>query len=208
MAVRSFFDPSLGASPKPQGASEEAELALPGADVPVAGDATDQLAQGRSAGPGGNFWLDPNSDDANFFDAHHAHAARIADKYAVDPALILGLAAWESSWGKSKDALDANNPLGMRPDGHHPIQFPSTEAAWDEWGRQFGPRVLGVGRDANTFLDQLLEDHRSVYGPARGGDYRGPYNSANSNWRDGVARTIQGVRRRLPRWQGNLDSLP
>ncbi|HEX9466127.1 MAG TPA: glucosaminidase domain-containing protein [Alphaproteobacteria bacterium] len=174
MAVRPFFDPLSGASLPPENAPDEAETASPGADSLLHHAPADELAQGLEDGRGGDYWLDPNSRFAQFFDANYTHSAPIADKYAVDPTLILGVAALESGYGKNRDAAKANNPLGMRPDGHTPIEFPSGEAAWNEWGRQFGPRVLGIGSDADTFLDRLLEDHRSIYGPVRGGDYRGP----------------------------------
>jgi hypothetical protein len=165
--------------------------------------AGDQLAQAQPL----------DSRFAKFFDANYPYAARVAAKYGVDPTLPLGVAAVESAYGTSDDAQKQNNPLGMRPNGHTPIAFPSTEAAWEEWGRQFGPRVLGVGGDVATFLSRLQEDHRQIYGPTQGGDYRGPYNNEpvqpdEPSWKDRVAGTIAGVRRRLPLWQGNPDSVP
>jgi hypothetical protein len=158
----------------------------------------DQLAQAKA--------LDPRF--ATFFDANYPYAARVAAKYGVDPTLLLGVAALESSYGTSDDAQKQNNPLGMRPNGHTPVAFPSTEAAWEEWGRQFGPRVLGLGGDVATFLNRLQEDHRQIYGPTQGGDYRGPYNTENALWKRDVAGTIAGIRRRLPLWQVNPDNAP
>jgi len=150
---------------------------------------------------------------AEFFAANYPHAARIGAKYAVDPTLLLGLAAHESGYGTSDDTREQNNPLGMRPDGHTPTAFPSIEAAWQAWGREFGPRVLGVGSDARMFVDRLQEDHRTLYGPTRGGDYRGPYNSEpvppdQRDWKTNVAGTIAGVRRRLRVWQNDSDNAP
>ncbi|MBV8537669.1 MAG: glucosaminidase domain-containing protein [Alphaproteobacteria bacterium] len=152
--------------------------------------------------------LDPDSKFAKFFAANYPHAARIGAKYAVDPTLLLGVAALESGYGQNRDAREQNNPLGMRPDGKTPITFPSTEAAWKEWGREFGPRVLGVGKDVGTFLDRLQEDHRTLYGPTRGGDYNGPYISVDPDWKKKVAGTITGVRQRLPIWQNYSDNAP
>jgi hypothetical protein len=208
MAVRPLFDSILDV--QDQSLLDDGEAALSDNNSQIAQLSDDQLAQGIRSGGTGDYWLDPHSKYANFFDVNYPHAARIAEKYAVDPTLLLGVAALESGYGTSKDAQQSNNPLGMRPDGHTPIGFPSTGAAWDEWGSQFGPRVLGVGRDADTFLDRLLEDHRSIFGPVRGGDYRGPYidPQVDPNWKEKVAGTIKGVRQRLPRWQGNLDALP
>lgn len=148
-----------------------------------------------------------------FFTNNYPYAAQIADKYGVDPTLLLGVAALESGYGTNSDAMKRNNPLGLRPDGQTPISFPSTQAAWDEWGREWGPRVLGIGGDVGTFLDRLQQDNRTLFGPTRGGDYRGPYNSEQfstdqPDWKTRVAGTIAGVRQRLPLWQGSPDNSP
>lgn len=156
---RSFFGRLLSS-----GATSADAAPLQPDPAPAEAAADDQVAQAP---------LDPNSAYAKFFDDNYADAARIGAKYGVDPTLSLGVAALESGYGTSKDAHYQNNPLGMRPDSHTPVAFPSTEAVWDEWGRQFGPRVLGVGSDATRFLDRLQEDHRNVYGPTQGADYRG-----------------------------------
>ncbi|HXZ01135.1 MAG TPA: hypothetical protein VEI03_14130 [Stellaceae bacterium] len=156
-------------------------------------------------------WLDPNSKYARFFDQQFAAVAEVATDLGVDPTLLLGLSAHESGWGKPENNYAKNlNPFGATPlgDSTSGLRFQSYRDAWQAWARTFGPRVAGVGSDAAAFLRNLEYDNRRVYGPTIGGNYRGAYNSEDENWKKGVAEAIAGVRRRLPLWQGNLDSPP
>lgn len=182
----------------------------PTAAVAYGNSPSDDLAQASSPTSGKLTagFLEPRYEQ--FFAKNYPYAAQIAGKYGVDPTLLLGVAALESGYGTNSDATKRNNPLGLRPDGRTPIAFPSIQAAWDEWGREWGPRVLGVGGDVGTFLDQLQQDNRTLFGPTRGGDYRGPYNSeqfqpGEKSWKERVPGTIAGVRKRLPLWQGSPD---
>src|SRR5258708_12209314 len=115
MAVRPFFDPLSGASLPPENAPDEAETASPGADSLLHHAPADELAQGLEDGRGGDYWLDPNSRFAQFFDANYTHSAPIADKYAVDPTLILGVAPFESVSGQTKNPANTTNPLRPHP---------------------------------------------------------------------------------------------
>lgn len=166
----------------------------------------------------GSDWLDTNTDYAKFFDQQVAPAVEVAQHLGVDPALLLGLSAEESSWGRPKapdnkpnnNYIRNHNPLGLTPGGDKTsgLSFPSFRAAWQAWESMYGPRVAGLGNDAVAFTRNLSYDNRHVYGPTIGGDYRGAYNPEEQGWKSRVSGTIEGVRKRLPRWQGNLDSLP
>jgi hypothetical protein len=157
-----------------------------------------------------NWWLNANSKYARFFDQQFPNVTPIAARLGVDPALLLGLSAHESTWGTSKMALDKHNPFGATPQGDNTagLSYPSFSAAWQAWARRWGPRVQNVGSNADAFLNALGADNRHVYGPTVGGDRHGGYNTDDLKWHDHVKGAIQGVRRRLPRWQGNLDSYP
>jgi hypothetical protein len=149
--------------------------------------------------------LDPESKFAKFFELNYDAAAEQAAIYNVDVALLLGVSALESGWSTNNQTREVNNPFGATPDGVTPIPFKSIGDAWKYWGRTFGPRVLNVGSDASRFVDNLLLDNRNVYGPTVGGDRRGSYNSVNPDWRPDVLGTIEGVRRRLPRWRRDTE---
>src|SRR5262249_34346442 len=136
-------------------------------------------------------------------------AARAAAQIGVDPALLLGVAALESTWGTTDQALRLNNPFGYIPRPGQPSRFPSLDAAWQRWTQTFGPRVSNLGSDAEAFIHNLQLDNRTVYGPTVGGDRRGKYNSETSvNWPDLVRPRVTAVRHQLPHWQGNLDGMP
>jgi len=88
------------------------------------------------------------------------------------------------------------------------LRYSSYQAAWEQWAKDWGGRVMGIGSDANAFVTNLLRDNRGIFGPTIGGDHRGAYNSEDPDWKDKVLRTIQSVRKRLPLWPGNLDRRP
>jgi len=127
----------------------------------------------------------------------------VADKYGVDVSLLLGISALESSWSRSPQALNEHSPFGATPNGKTPIHYKSIADAWLAWGQQFGPRIYGVGSDAQIFTSRLELDNRHVDGPTFGPDYKGSYNSVNAKWQPEVQGLISSVRRRLPEWSGN-----
>ena len=158
-----------------------------------------------AATPGVTQPQDPKFND--FFDQHFEPVAKVATHLGIDPTLILGVAAHESGWGQSRQAMQLNNPFGRTPDGKTPTVFPSVGNAWAAWANTHGSRVENLGDDAEAFVDRLLLDNRNVYGPTIG-DRRGAYNSDNpAQWRSGVLNSIRSVRNRLPQWQAQ-QSLP
>ncbi len=139
---------------------------------------------------------------AAFFNQHYNIVAQRAAELGIDPTLLLGLAAHESSWGGSAMANSKWNPIGAAPNGYRPMTFGSNDAAWSYWAKTFGPRVRGVGDDASQFIGNLLIDNRGVAGAV---DQRGAYNSLTSpegdeKWPDKVGNVIRSVRNRLPQW--------
>ena len=136
---------------------------------------------------------------ANFFALNYDPAAKMAAQYGTDPALPLGLSAFESGWAKSRMMQEQNNPHGATPDGAKGVSYPSVPAAWESWGRQWGPRIQGAGEDAPLFIQKLQEDNRQKPNAV---NRRGAYNSAHpAQWAKGVADGVIGVRRRLADWR-------
>lgn len=161
-----------------------------------------------------DWWLDPKNkyDHVDFFDKHYRAAVDVANRLGVDPTLLQGLAAHESTWGA--DTAGKNNFFGMTPKGDRSkgIDVPgnSIEGAWSYWESKYGSRVVNVGSDAQRFIDNLEVDNREATGPDKMGKYN-PENvdeGGDPEWRKKMAGAIKAVRTRLPRWKGNLDSLP
>jgi RHS repeat-associated protein len=147
-----------------------------------------------------------------FFASQYRPASNIAVQYDVDVSLLLGLSAAESGWGTSTMYRNQYNPFGFTPSGDRTrgLTFQSYESAWNAWGRTYGPRVQGVGADANLFVDRLLINNQGLRQPTVGGDSRGPYNSlvapaGDPNWRAKTLGTITGVRRRLSDWNAACE---
>jgi len=115
----------------------------------------EQIAQrpaGRAPSSSGATRPDPKFED--FFNRHFDAVLKEAAKFGVDPALMLGLAAHESNWGTSNQAINMNNPFGHTPDGRNPTSFPSLQAAWQVWAQPTGleskiaaatPKRLSIG---------------------------------------------------------------
>jgi hypothetical protein len=208
-------DPAGVALPRAGAAADPAPNALPrnALDPLGTGDAVNILdrigsAGGSAAPPAARSQLDPNGMFAKFFDQNYAPAARVATALGVDPASLLGVAALESKWGTSNQAQTKGNPFGYIPKVGQPTTFLSPDQAWQQWAKTFGPRVQGVGSDAQRFLDSLQTDNRFVYGPTNdGGKYLGMYNSTDPHWSEEVGNTVQSVRDRLPQWSNNPDAL-
>ena len=183
--------------------------------LPVAQQRPQSAAPGAAAtgspnaapGTGTTWWLDPNSRDAKFFDQQYDPVREIALKRNVDPAFLLGLAGLESGYGKQGLYSADMNPTGQTPGGDSTpgLKYPSYDAAWRDWDRMWGPRIQNVGSDPEAFINNLSQDNRGVPGT----DGRGRYNSDDlPGWQAKVKSNIAGVRKMLPRWQGNLDSKP
>jgi flagellum-specific peptidoglycan hydrolase FlgJ len=138
--------------------------------------------------------------DRAFLEKNYAPALAVAQKYHVDVNLLLGVAALESKWSTSIQARFQNNPIGATPDGSTPVSYPTIAAAWEAWGKQWGPRIVGVGDDAGLFTTRLLTDNRKAVGAV---DRRGRYNSVTpAAWKKQVMDTAESVRRRMARWDG------
>jgi len=140
---------------------------------------------------------------SRFFAQNYPAVSRIAQARGVDVSLPLGLSAFESEWGDSRMNAKQNNPFGATPNGTKGVHYNSIESAWDNWDRQWGPRIQGTGTDPAAFVRELLKDNRKVVG---GTDQRGPYNTQKTDtkgdprWRSVALGTIAGVRKRLPIW--------
>lgn len=97
-----------------------------------------------------------------------------------------------------------NNPFGATPGGtgSSAVSYPSYADAWGNWMYEWGPRVQGVGSNAQLFVNRLVLDNRGRPGT----DNRGPYNTENPathgtpGWRQRVLGTIRSVQARLPTW--------
>jgi flagellum-specific peptidoglycan hydrolase FlgJ len=138
--------------------------------------------------------------DKAFLEKNYTAALVVARKYHLDVNMLLGLSALESRWSTSPQARNNNNTIGATPDGKTPVFYPSIAAAWEKWGEQWGPRIAGVGDDADLFTTRLQTDNRRAVGAV---DRRGKYNSATPEaWKKQVMDTIDSVRRRMAKWDG------
>lgn len=143
------------------------------------------------------------AQDRAFLENNYAAALAVARKLHVDVNLLLGVSALESRWSTSPQFHDQNNPFGATPNGSTPVTYPSIAAAWEKWGEQWGPRVVGVGSDADLFTTRLQTDNRRAVGAV---DRRGKYNSVTpAAWKKAVMDTIASVRRRTARWDGAAE---
>jgi hypothetical protein len=137
-----------------------------------------------------------------FLASNYAAASAVARQYHVDVNLLLGVSALESQWATSPQFRDQRNPFGATPNGSDPVTYPSIADAWQAWGRQWGPRIAGVGDDADQFTTRLLRDNRKAVGAV---DRRGKYNSKTpAKWKTSVMDTIDSVRRRTAVWDGAM----
>jgi hypothetical protein len=140
---------------------------------------------------------------SQFFAQNYPALSRIAQARGVDVSLPLGLSALESGWGDSRMNRKQNTPFGATPNGTKGVRYDSIDSAWENWDRQWGPRIQGTGSDQAAFVRELLKDNRKVVG---GTDQRGPYNTldkrtnGNPYWLPKTLSSIAGVRKRLPIW--------
>jgi len=140
---------------------------------------------------------------SRFFAANYVPALHVAAAHGADVTLPLGLAANEGSWGQSRMARTQNNVFGAPPNGVDGVTYSSPTSAWQNWGRQWGKRIDGVGSDADLFLQRLAADNQHAAGAI---DKRGPYNTQKTeshgdpDWMSKSRKTIDSVRKRLPFW--------
>jgi len=140
---------------------------------------------------------------SNFFATNYIPASQMADAHGADVTLPLGLSANESGWGQSHLARAQNNIAGATPNGVNGVTYSSPSSAWQNWGKQWGKRIDGVGSDADLFLQRLATDNQKAPGAI---DRRGPYNTQKTsshgdpNWARSSRQAIESVRRRLPFW--------
>lgn len=141
-----------------------------------------------------------------FFATNYPPASRVAKAYGIDVALPLGLTGNESGWGRSHMARTQNNMVGATPNGVKGVTYSSPSSAWQNWGRQWGPRVRGVGGDADLFLNRLAIDNRHAVGAV---DRRGPYNTqdpatyGSQDWMRNSRGGINTAIRRLAFWRAS-----
>jgi hypothetical protein len=91
--------------------------------------------------------------------------------------------------------LNQFNPFGATPNGVTGVTYSSYASAWTNWGKQWGPRVTGVGNNVGAFVADLLEDNQGNPGAV---DQRGPYNSVNPTYGASLTATINSVQVRIP----------
>ena len=151
-------------------------------------DDTLQTFFGDQPAPSGASGTCPDSAQQSFFDKNFDAVSWVADKYSVDPNLLLGLAAYESTCGTSSMAQFQNNPFGATPggDSKRGLTYGTTLAAWVSWGNRLGPRLVNVN-DSLDFIENLLIDNRNTIG---GTDMHGGYNSLIDPGGDPIGRLI------------------
>jgi RHS repeat-associated protein len=142
--------------------------------------------------------------DSNFFSQTWGPASQIAFNRRSDPTMIMGLWAHESSWGASHMATAQNDLFGSTPNGDSSagITYNSVYSGARWWGNYWGPRITGIDRSVDEFLNALLQDNRNSENAI---DNHGAYNTlvapqGDPSWREKVTSNINAVRRLLPIW--------
>jgi hypothetical protein len=163
--------------------------------------------------PSPDWYMDPSrgADQkfVDFFNDNYPLAVRALAPYNFNPAFAVATAGLETDWGRKLKGT--NNPFNQKLLNGGWANYPSLDDAWQEWAKQWGPRAANLGNDAQGFARNLQLDNRNVYGPTVSGDHHGAYDpdrQEKEQWPESVLKSIESVRRRLPRWQGNLDALP
>jgi hypothetical protein len=122
--------------------------------------------------------------DKKFLDKYYDAVSRLAQKYHVDPNLVLGL-AYESGFGTRGTYNQTGDAFGLTGGSKRHMTFASSPA--ENVGQLFqlyGPQIYGTGSDVDAFLN-ALQGKNAAGKPVKGWRV---YNSAHADAFDLGAR--------------------
>jgi hypothetical protein len=137
--------------------------------------------------PAGSEYRSGKPDE--FFDILYPQAYALAQRLGIDETWLLGLAAYESGWLDPHNR-DLNDPFGVTHGGGPNVGYASIAEAVAYWEKKYGPVVRGAG-SPQDFSQRLWE---------------AKYNMRNSDWRNGVVRTILSIPPHLQNWKSRRGS--
>ncbi len=129
-------------------------------------------------------------DPDKFFDTLYVPVQVLAQRLRIDETWILGLAAYESGW-LDQHNRDLDDPFGVTHRGGRNVAYDSIAEAIAYWEKRYGKVVTGA-KTPTEFARRL---------------WASGYNSATSDWREGVTDTIRSVSRRLLGWKSRRGDL-
>lgn len=132
--------------------------------------------------------------DKAYLDRYYDAVSILANKYSVDPALVLGVGV-ESGFASQGTYVRTGDAFGMTGGS---TKHMTTAASPEENAKQFfdtyGQQIRGAGSDSSAFINALQGRDRS--GKAVQG-WR-VYNTVNPKWSDMVGKGIGQMRRDIP----------
>lgn len=138
--------------------------------------------------------------DKNFLDLYYKPVSQNAEKYNVDPALVLGLGA-ESGFAnpKIKNSThnrtgDAFGQTGGSTKNMTTAKNPTENA--NQWFNSWGSRVKDAGTNGELFIHDLEDEDAA----GQRLNHHGQYNSykGSSDWRDMARRGIRLMLKEVP----------
>jgi len=131
-----------------------------------------------------SYWDTLQPFKAAFFNNYAAPIHALEKRLGVCHDCILGVAAEESQWGRSRGATQLNNLFGMdNSSGTKILDFSSIQAGIDHWAATYGPSVQG---DMN--MSDFVTDLASAY------------NSRDPRWSTNITQTIESVQHAETLW--------
>jgi len=123
-------------------------------------------------------------DPDQFFDTLYPQIHALAQRLGIEETWLFRLAAYESSWLGPHDR-NPNNPFGITHGGGANVSYASIADAVIYWEGTYG-RVVRGATGSGDFAQRLWDTG---------------YNRANSDWRNGVVRTIRSIPPHLRSWE-------
>jgi hypothetical protein len=129
-------------------------------------------------------------DPDKFFDPLYPPVHALAQRLGIEETWLFGLAAYESNWLGPHDR-NLNNPFGITHGGGANVSYASIADAVTYWENRYGRVVRGANGSAD-FAQRL---------------WGAGYNRANSDWRNGLVRTIRSIPPHLRSWESKRGGL-
>jgi hypothetical protein len=135
-----------------------------------------------------------SSGDKAYLDKYYDAVANLAQKYAVDPELVLGVGV-ESGFASKGTYLRTGDAFGMTGGStKHMTKAASPAKNAQQFFENYGNQIRGVGSDASAFINAL--QGRDAFGDHVPGWK--VYNTVNPNWSTLVSYGIHRMREAVP----------
>ena len=142
--------------------------------------------------------------DKTYLDKYYDAVARLARKYKIDPALILGLGI-ESGFASEGTYLRTGDAFGMTGGTlNHMTRASSPAQNVQQLLDNYGEQIRGTGSDAPAFIN-ALQGRNAAGVPVEGWKI---YNSVNPVWGRTISAGIDQMRRDIPSYLALRESQP